>query len=151
MTAENWKIQVNVKIGDTLVNLRGENPAEVESILGWAEQNATTIASTIAALHAQGNVAAAFPGSQNVAPVQQYQQAAAAPQQGSWGDQGSQQAPPAFVPQQAAAGPGGPAPQCAHGAMTYREAKPGSGKSWKAYFCPTPQGTPGQCKPEFLK
>ena len=66
---------------------------------------------------------------------------AAAP---SWSDQGSQQAPV-----QQAAPQGGK--QCAHGAMVYREAKAGSGKDWKAYFCPTPQGTANQCKPEFLR
>ena len=22
--------------------------------------------------------------------------------------------------------------------------------AWKAFFCPTPKGTPGQCKPNFL-
>ena len=42
-------------------------------------------------------------------------------------------------------------PACIHGARVYREAKPGSGKSWKAWFCPTAQGTPDQCSPEFLK
>jgi hypothetical protein len=67
------------------------------------------------------------------------EQVAAAPQQ-SWSEQPTQQAP---------AQQGGK--QCAHGAMVYREAKPGSGKDWKAYFCPTPQNTPGQCKPEFIR
>jgi hypothetical protein len=40
---------------------------------------------------------------------------------------------------------------CVHGEMNYKEAKPGSGKDWRAYFCPTPQGTVNQCKPVFLK
>lgn len=43
---------------------------------------------------------------------------------------------------------GGP-PTCAHGPRTYRAAKPGSGKTWQAFFCPTPQNTPGQCDPIF--
>lgn len=63
----------------------------------------------------------------------------------------SQQAAPApaAAPAQVTA-QGVPTPTCAHGARVYREAKPGSGKNWKAWFCPTPQGTPNQCKPEFI-
>lgn len=41
----------------------------------------------------------------------------------------------------------GGTPQCAHGSMIERSAKPGSARQWKAYFCNTPQGTPNQCKP----
>lgn len=50
------------------------------------------------------------------------------------------------VQQQAPAAPaGGGAPSCQHGPRTFRE---GVGKNgpWAAYFCPTPQGTPDQCK-----
>jgi hypothetical protein len=43
-----------------------------------------------------------------------------------------------------------PAPACQHGQRVWREAKPGSGKSWKGWFCPAPQGTPDQCKPQFV-
>ena len=64
--------------------------------------------------------------------------AAAAPQQ-SWSEQPTQQAP---APQ------GGK--QCAHGAMVYREGTSAKGP-WKAYFCPTPKGTPGQCAAEFQR
>jgi hypothetical protein len=85
-----------------------------------------------AAFAGVATVAQAFPGAQVVQ------------QDGpSWSQQGSQQAAPAPAAQDGK--------QCAHGAMVYREAKPGSGKTWRAYFCPTPQNTPGQCKPEFLK
>lgn len=47
--------------------------------------------------------------------------------------------------------PASNAPVCNHGARVYRESKPGAAKQWKAWFCPTAQGTPDQCKPEFLK
>jgi hypothetical protein len=73
-------------------------------------------------------------------PQQEWNNTGSAP---NWSQQGSQQAAPAPAAQDGK--------QCAHGAMVYREAKPGSGKTWRAYFCPTPQNTPGQCKPEFLK
>lgn len=52
--------------------------------------------------------------------------------------------------QQAAPAPQGPpgtvAPVCIHGPRQY-VAK----ANWKAWFCPTPKGTPGQCDPEWIK
>ena len=48
-----------------------------------------------------------------------------------------------------AAPTGAPAPSCPHGQMTWRESKPGASKDWKGWFCPSPQGTPDQCKPKF--
>jgi hypothetical protein len=40
--------------------------------------------------------------------------------------------------------------ECKHGPMTKRE---GSGEKgpWKGYMCPTPKGTPDQCKAEFVR
>lgn len=146
--SENWKIQVSPKLADgTLINLRAETPDEAARILDWAIENAAKIHSAVQAVNAVSGVAAAFPGP----GTQVVQQAPAEQAQGPWSQQGSQQGPPpAFVPQQQA--PAAPAGQmCTHGAMVYREAKPGSGKSWKAYFCPTPKDTPGQCQPQFLK
>lgn len=55
--------------------------------------------------------------------------------------QESYSAPVASVPA------GGGVPNCQHGPMIERQAKPGSSRQWRAYFCNTPQGTPGQCKP----
>lgn len=53
-------------------------------------------------------------------------------------------------PQQAPApsAPVGGPPTCVHGERTYRSGNK-NGKTWEAYFCPTPQGTPDQCKPLF--
>lgn len=39
-------------------------------------------------------------------------------------------------------------PRCKHGVRTRREGRNNRGP-WVGYFCPTPQGTPDQCKPEF--
>jgi hypothetical protein len=79
--------------------------------------------------------------------------APAAPQTASIQSPGP--APQWAGPVAAAAPSGPPAPQCQHfeqyGPMVYREAKPGSGKNWKAWFCPAPQGTPDQCKAQFLR
>ena len=40
-------------------------------------------------------------------------------------------------------------PNCAHGPMTARSGSSAKGP-WKAWMCPTPKGTPGQCAPNFL-
>lgn len=40
--------------------------------------------------------------------------------------------------------------ECIHGPMTKREGSSDKGP-WKAYMCPTPKGTPNQCKAIFLK
>jgi hypothetical protein len=150
--SDDFRFQASVKVPhgpdnyrDSMINVRGNTAQEFAADLTWLEQNAATVAAALQAIHASVNVQASFPGSQNVQPaaVQENHPQAPAPQapQQSWSQQGTQQAP--------AGGPG-PAPYCAHGEMKYREAKPGSGKNWKAWFCPTPQGTPGQCKPNFI-
>lgn len=40
-----------------------------------------------------------------------------------------------------------PAPVCNHGPMKLKASKPGATRSWSAWMCDTPQGTPGQCSP----
>jgi hypothetical protein len=39
---------------------------------------------------------------------------------------------------------------CAHGVMVKREGE-GQYGPYKGYYCPTPKGTPNQCKPIYLK
>lgn len=39
---------------------------------------------------------------------------------------------------------------CAHGLMTKRAGE-GQWGPYKAYYCPTPKGTPDQCKPIYIK
>ena len=38
---------------------------------------------------------------------------------------------------------------CKHGEMRFKEGVGAKGP-WKGYFCPTPKGTPDQCKPQFI-
>lgn len=60
------------------------------------------------------------------------------------------QAPkPAVTHPQAQSNPSD-APSCPHGSMTWRVAKPESGKDWKGWFCPAPYGVE-KCKPRFVK
>jgi hypothetical protein len=40
---------------------------------------------------------------------------------------------------------------CKHGALVWRESKPGAPKTWKGWFCPSPKGTPDQCEPRFVR
>lgn len=54
------------------------------------------------------------------------------------------------VPQQSAPAQSGVGPACHHGTKVWREAPPGSGKTWKGWFCPSPKGTPDQCKADFV-
>lgn len=42
----------------------------------------------------------------------------------------------------------GNAPVCNHGTMIQRSGTK-NGRAWTGYFCPTPKGTPDQCKPNF--
>ena len=59
---------------------------------------------------------------------------------------------PVFQAQAAAAAAApGPVPSCNHGPMTFRSGvSQKTGKSWQAYMCPSPQGTPGQCKAQWV-
>jgi hypothetical protein len=53
------------------------------------------------------------------------------------------------APQQSA--PQGDGRTCAHGPMLYKEGyNQQKGKAWKGYFCPTPKGTPDQCRAVFV-
>lgn len=63
--------------------------------------------------------------------------------------------PPAFAPvappvQQVAQPAGQSTRSCAHGVMTKRTGE-GQWGPYKAYYCPTPKGTPDQCKPVYVK
>ena len=61
--------------------------------------------------------------------------------------QGFQPVPPAAP---VAAQPAQQGRVCAHGPMTKRQGT-GPYGPYKAYYCPTPQGTPNQCKAIYLK
>lgn len=46
--------------------------------------------------------------------------------------------------------PGGETRTCPHGQMVYRTGEK-NGRVWKAYMCPSPKGTPGQCDAQWLR
>ena len=122
MATEGTKFQINYKLADgTLINLYAATATDLETGLADLAMNAALIKSTGADLGSNG-------GSSAAAVV-----AAAFPSatqvQSSVVEQG----------------------HCKHGKLTYRESKPGAPKSWKGWFCPSPQGTPDQCAPQFLR
>lgn len=142
---EDWRIQVSPKLADgTLINLRASDKDEAERILNWAIEKADLITAAARAFSGVSQMAQQLGGQvveHQPAPWSGAAQSIPAAQAPSWSQQGSQQ-------------PGAGQRQgrfCTHGAMAYREAKPDSGKDWRAYFCPTPKGTPGQCEAVFLK
>ena len=138
--SDNWKLQVSPKLPDgTLINLRAETPEEFDQVVNWATTNAAKFVDVVTAINAVNRVA---PLAGNVTTTQVQD----APAQAVGGWQNQQQAPPSYA--QPAAGPG---PACKHGQMIARQSKPGAPKQWSGHFCPTPQGTPDQCPPQFAK
>lgn len=115
------------------VVFHGDNVAEVIDQMQAAEA---------AGLYVQaGNAAASFAAHANVG--------------GSLGAVPAAPAVPTYqaptAPATAASGPpGATTPSCPHGAKVYKTSKPGAAKAWKAWMCPAPQGTPGQCAPEWI-
>ena len=131
MTTENWKLQVSVKSpnGD-LINIRANTADELSVMLEGIADYSHQIAATSKA------VAAAY----TVLPLATG---------GSTQDTALQ---PSFVPTQAptqSVGAGGMStPTCVHGARIFRQGvSKTNGKPYAFWACPTPQGTPDQCKP----
>lgn len=126
MTAtNNTKLQVNYKLADgTLVNIYADDVKELERGL-------TDIGMVSALIKSTGKELGGAPAQDAVSVV-------------------ANAFPNAQVVTQAAPSAGG-THTCKHGEMTFRQSKPGAPKSWKGYFCPTPQGTPDQCEPKFIR
>lgn len=119
-----YAFQLNVK-GDAgydapLLNIVGETQAEFEKNVGFAIDNADHIMDAVVALQ----VAYQLKKPKDAPPAQQQQQ--------SWSGGGSQQSQQA--PQQSA--PGGPSPECRHGAMKYVAAgvSKRTGKAYNAFW-----------------
>lgn len=127
MAAETTKFQVNFKLADgTLINIYADNAAELESSLATIQDTSTLIGATAGSLNGAGNAAGLVAQAFNAQVVSH----------GSF-------TPPA--PAVIADG------HCKHGALVWRESKPGAPKEWKGWFCPSPKGTPDQCEPKFVR
>jgi len=122
MATEGTKLQVNFKLADgTLINVYATNQAELEAQLTSLQDTASLITATASSLGSTGAVAYATQAF-NATPV-----VASAP---------------AATPAEG---------HCKHGALVWRESKPGAPKAWKGWFCPSPKGTPDQCEPKFVR
>lgn len=122
MASESTKLQVNFKLADgTLINVYAANQAELEAQLTSLQDTASLITSTSSALGGGSNIAYATQAF-SATPV-------------------------------ATSAPATPVAEghCKHGALVWRESKPGAPKAWKGWFCPSPKGTPDQCEPKFVR
>jgi hypothetical protein len=141
-------LQANFKtVNDTLINVYAKTTDEFDQALGFLAGRIDRIAEVESHLRGAGAVAAVMAVSPVVEQpvyvdptVQQYAAAAAPPPASAWGA-------PAAPPQQFAQPT---QPICAHGV---RKAVSGVGNKgeWRAYMCPTPKGTPGQCDPQWVQ
>lgn len=135
---EDWKLQVSYKTpaGD-MINVRANTADELSVLLEGVGDYSSQIAS----------VQRLVVGAYNVAPL------------GTSGStQGTTQLQSSAPIQRAAASVGAPpsavtpagtaSPTCIHGARIFRQGvSKTTGKPYAFWACPTPQGTPDQCKP----
>ena len=138
MANEDWKLQVSYKTpsGD-LINIRANTSEELSVLLEGVSDYSTQIAATgkliqgaytASPLGTTGSTAGTTP-LQSSAPIQQAAASVGAP-------------PSAVTPA------GTASPTCIHGARIFRQGvSKTSGKPYAFWACPTPQGTPDQCKP----
>jgi len=125
------KLQINYKLADgTLINIYADSVKELETSLTDISMVASLIKSTANDL---GGAPQPAPTVESIA--QQFNATPVVQQ----------------VVQPVAVTASGNAYTCKHGEMTFRQSKPGAPKTWKGYFCPTPQGTADQCEPKFLR
>lgn len=133
---DNVLVQSNFKspLG-ALHNAYGHDEQSYDLALAILEDRVARLAALEQQLQGAGQVAKSIP----LAPaaVQPPAVPAAAP---DWGTP----PPPAASFQQAAI------PQCPHGARTPRSGQGAKGP-WRAYMCPAPKGTPGQCEPDWVR
>lgn len=144
-------LQANFKTpAGTLINVYANTPDQFDQALEFLTGRIDRIASVESVLTGASHVGQQIPVTPVVqAPPAYVPQPGAAPQQWAPVDPGPPPAPawgpPTTAPQQY-----GTVPTCAHG---QRVAKSGSSAKgpWRAYMCPTPKGTVGQCEPQWIK
>lgn len=127
MMTEEWKLQVSYKTGaGDMINIRANTADELSVLLEGVGDYATQIVST------QKMLGAAY----NVAPL-------------STTDSTTNTRPPVSLPPTPVSEASGTAaPVCKHGARIWRSGvSKTSGKPYAFWACPSPQGTPDQCKP----
>lgn len=129
MANEDWKLQVSYKTpsGD-MINIRANTAEELSVLLEGTSEVSPQIAATGRMIGANYNAAPLGTASST---------ASTAPAVSSPTSQPSQ-----------ASGTGLSSPTCIHGTRIYRKGvSKKTGEPYAFWACPTPQGTPDQCKP----
>lgn len=124
---EEWKLQVSYKTGTgDMINVRANTADELSVLLEGIGDYATQIVATNKLLGA----------AYNVAPLS------------TTGSTTSTTPPVSSPPTPVSEASGTAAPVCKHGARIWRSGiSKASGKPYAFWACPSPQGTPDQCKP----
>lgn len=127
MGDEGYKVQLNIKAGENMLNVRGNSAADLMGELDSLSNFATEIDTSVTVLKAMECLKSPVYGGAN-----------------SHGG-GASQAGQGSNPQggQNTAGRG-----CIHGPMTYRTGS-GARGPWQGWFCPLPKGNPEACKAVF--
>jgi len=139
--------KLTVKVGDALRTIQGYSIEEYELARAELIDSLSGDAEPVALAKAAGHAAPLVSVTEASATVQPV-----APSGGSAAVWGEPTPPAPFIPPSNAAPAAFAAatvPQCQHGPRTARQGQGAKGP-WKAYFCPTPKGTPNQCDPIFL-
>ena len=140
MTNEDWKLQVSIKSpnGD-LINVRANSADELSVLLEGIGDYSTQISA----------VSKKIAGAYTVAPLSTPSSTASTTQPGFLTQTQADNpfgGAPVQTPPPASAQP--TTPTCVHGARIFRQGvSKTTGKPYAFWACPTPQGTPDQCKP----
>jgi hypothetical protein len=135
---EEWKLQVSYKTpaGD-MINIRANTADELSVLLEGIGDYSTQVAAVQRLVVGAYN-AAPLGTTPSTPSTTQFTSSAPTQVQG-----------PLLTPPPSAVTPSGTAsPTCIHGARIFRQGvSKASGKPYAFWACPTPQGTPDQCKP----
>jgi len=125
MSDDGWLFQVSPKLDDgTLINVRGRSTNEFYENLEWVKEHSPVM---MAALRAVREACTEHKAA--VIPLEKAQETVQAVMPATVVDDDRY--------------------TCVHGKRVLRTNKPGESK-WTAYFCPSPKGTPDQCKTIFV-
>lgn len=148
---KNVTVTVKTKLG-SLVTIRGDEPQEfVDRVQAAAIAGFDTAVGAFEEIVTGASSAHALQTVVNAVGGTVISTTPTAPAPEPWAQEQGQFAP--VAPPVAAYTPppaGGSQKQCAHGLMTKREGQ-GPYGPYKAFMCPTPKGTPDQCKAIYLK
>ena len=132
MSTDEWKLQVSIRTANhrdsDMINIRANTAEELSVLLEGISDFSTQIAATAKMVQGAYNVS---PLATTTSTVDNPPWATSAP---------AQTAAPSAM--------GLSSPTCVHGTRIFRQGvSKTTGKPYAFWACPTPQGTPDQCKP----